>query len=383
MNKGPIFIATLEYPPQHGGIATYLSTLAHALPEGSVQVLAPKQGDTHDADVREHMAIYRRRLLTSWLRPRWLTALFWTNWLTAKEKPSMLVVSHLLPMGTVARLMKQWHGTPYTVILHGMDIANALDAGGRKLAEAKRVLAGATQVVVNSAFTMRLAESAGVSRNRLMLVHPAPTLKPGITYSSAQNAVTREHHGLGRSFLILSVGRLVERKGFDTVIEAVAVLRRKKRDVRLAIAGSGPDRQRLEELCWKAGVAEDVQFLGAVPSEELSALYSTADLFCLVPRSIGPDVEGFGIVYLDAGLMGKPVIASQTGGVPEAVIDGETGLLVPPTDVPALVAAISRMMDDPSFAARLGMQGRQRAEKSFNPVLLTKPLVDFLMQEKP
>lgn len=371
-------LATLEYQPQKGGIATYLSNLVAALPEGRVHVLAPKDGDTHDHDIGQHNLIFRRQMMAPILKARWLSALYWTDWLVRKEQPSVLVVSHVLPMGTVAGIIKRWHATPYVVILHGMDIALALDAGGRKSSQAKEALAGASLVVVNSSFTARLAQSAGVPAERLMIVHPSPSFTAPEIVSPAEVRTTREHYGLGSSHVILTLGRMVRRKGFDTAIQALAVLVKRGEDVMLVVAGDGPDRQHLHELAFTLGVSDRVRFLGPIDHEELPGLYAACDVFVMAARSDGPDVEGFGIVYLEANLLGKPVIGTRTGGVPDAVIDGETGLLVAPSDPDALAHAISKLRQDTGLAARLGMQGRKRAVERFDPAMQMKPLAEFL-----
>ncbi|MEY4722971.1 MAG: hypothetical protein RLZZ324_484 [Candidatus Parcubacteria bacterium] len=377
--KGPVLIATLEYPPQHGGIATYLASLAHMLPVGSVQVLAPESEHARSHDAAEDMPIFRRPLLSRWLRPRWIAALISTAAVVTREKPSVLVVSHLLPMGTVARILKRLCKLPYVVIVHGMDVALALEAGGRKLKAAHAALAEADLVVANSEYTARLAESAGATKRKLMVVNPAPTFALGAgDFTLMRDARTREDLGLHKGFLALSVGRLVERKGFDTLIAAVGILKKHGKAPQLVIVGDGPDRKRLEELAYKEDVLEDVRFLGSVPFSELAAIHAAADCFVLAPRTIGADVEGFGIVYLDAALMGKPSVGTRAGGIPEAVKDGETGILVPPADAPALADALRKIMDDPSYAARLGIQGRARVKRDFDPVALFAPLVDFL-----
>src|SRR5690606_27545645 len=118
-----ILLATLEYPPHKGGIASYLSNVVACFPKGSVTVLANEDGDTHDTDVISDAVIYRRPMLAKWLRPRWLAAWYWTAWVAKREKADMLVVSHLLPMGVIARKLHRSRKLPYVVIVHGMDVA--------------------------------------------------------------------------------------------------------------------------------------------------------------------------------------------------------------------------------------------------------------------
>lgn len=383
-DRGPILILSLEYLPFKGGIATYLGNLARILPAGSVRILAQTEGDTHEYDVQQPMPIFRRRLRRTGFIPSAVNSFFWLTWLARREKPSMVVISHVLPVGLAAWLYFKLTGTPYAVILHGMDIALALEAGGRKRSWAKRVLLDAAVVAANSEFTARLAESAGAPKERLVIAHPSANFAPpelADVHWIRATKEAREHHGLGTGFLILSTARLVKRKGFDTLISAVGLLRQRGREVTLAIAGTGYDRQRLEELAWTEGVTEYVRFLGGIESEELKPLYATCDLFALTPRSIGPDVEGFGIVYLEAGLFAKPVIGTRTGGVSDAVKDGATGLLVPSDDVPAVAEAIAQIMDDPARAVALGSEGRRRAEREFAPERQLAPFIARLLAD--
>ncbi len=159
----PALLITLEYPPQVGGIAVYLSKLVDHLPLERIQVMAPAGPDTHVIDMESAAPIYRRQLLWKWFRPGWLPTLFWTDWVCRKEgDPSAIVVSHLLPMGEVAYWMKNFRHIPYMVIVHGMDAALGLTSGGRKRRAAKRILLSADLVVANSEFTARLVEGFGV-----------------------------------------------------------------------------------------------------------------------------------------------------------------------------------------------------------------------------
>ncbi|HTM68916.1 MAG TPA: glycosyltransferase family 4 protein [Candidatus Binatia bacterium] len=380
-----IILATLDYPPQTGGVATYLANLVACFPKGTMHVLAPETKDraAHEADMRSETPIYRRDMLAKWIRPRWLGAWYWTRWLVKKEKPDLLIVSHLLPMGQIARGFKKKRGIPYAVIVHGMDVALALQSGGAKRKRAKEVLGDAAIVVANSAYSAGLAESAGAPKDKIMIVRPCPSFPSYLTMTPERVAETRQKYGLDPTFTLLTLGRLVARKGFAEAIEAVALLKEKSRTVRLIIAGDGPERQKLQKLVETKGVADRVGFTGKVPDEDVPALMGATDAFVMAPKSIGADVEGFGIVYLEANLMGKPVIGSRAGGVPEAVKDGETGILVEPGDAKAIAAAIERLMDDPTYASLLGEAGRRRVMEEFDWKLQCGPFVNAVMAMGP
>jgi phosphatidylinositol alpha-1,6-mannosyltransferase len=166
--------------------------------------------------------------------------------------------------------------------------------------------------------------------------------------------------------VLLSVGRLVERKGYDDAIRAVASLKRDGKLVQYVIVGDGPDRQRLMDLSYELSVDDRVVFRGAVAREDIPAYYAACDALVAPSRSIGADVEGFGTVYLEANLFRKPVIGCRTGGVTDAVLHEKTGLLVEPNDVHGLTAAIARLMGDPAFAHALGAAGYERVINEFN-----------------
>jgi phosphatidylinositol alpha-1,6-mannosyltransferase len=379
----PALLITLEYPPQVGGIATYLSRMVSCFPEGSIQVLAQKEpnGDAevvaHRADMRSAAPIYRRRLVSRWLKPGWLPAIYYTEWLGRKEGwPSAVIVSHLLPIGLVAQRLKKLRQVPYCVILHGMDAALALQSSGRKREQAKRVLAGADLVVANSRFTANLAESLGAKSDSLMIVHPSPGFTPDYQVEQDTMSSLRERWLVKEDdFLVMSAGRLVERKGYADAIAALAELPDGSRATRLLIVGDGPDRDRLESFAKEKGVADRVIFTGRLPEAELAAAYALSDLFVMTPRGLGPDVEGFGIVYLEANLFGLPVIASRTGGVPDAVVDGQNGLLIDSGDVKGLAEAIERLRRDEGLRRRLGEAGRDRVVNEFHWSDQCRPLV--------
>ncbi|HUG41004.1 MAG TPA: glycosyltransferase family 4 protein [Longimicrobiales bacterium] len=169
----------------------------------------------------------------------------------------------------------------------------------------------------------------------------------------------------GRPFRVLFVGRLVERKGVEHLIAAVARLRA-GRDIELHVVGDGPYRGRLEAAARESGSAGAVRFHGFVSREELSRRFAESDVFVL-PAVVDAkgDVEGLGVVLIEALRYGTPVIASAAGGIVDIVRDGETGLLVPPGDEAALAGAIARLQDDPALAARLVRGGQAHVEREF------------------
>lgn len=360
-----VLLITLEYPPQVGGIAEYLANLVEYLPTDKVNVLAQDVGDSHESDMASSVPVYRKHLLSRRIRPRWLPALWWADWVSRREHPTMTVVSHILPMGRVARFLKWRRGIPYVVIVHGMDVALALSGGWAKRRMAKRILRDAVLVVANSVSTARFVEGADVPKDRIMILPPSPSFPMDISVADDAVRTVQERHALRDTFSLLSVGRLVARKGFADAIRAVARLKDDGVDVRYVVVGDGPEREPLEILAKEEGIEDRVVFAGVVPKEELPAYYAATDVFVMASKSIGADMEGFGTVYLEANLLGKPVIGARAGGVPDAIAHEVSGLLVDPGDVGQLAAAIRRLKDDPALAARLGEQGYARVRKDF------------------
>jgi phosphatidylinositol alpha-1,6-mannosyltransferase len=159
---------------------------------------------------------------------------------------------------------------------------------------------------------------------------------------------------------MVSLCRLVPRKGIDTVLEALPAIFKAVPEVQYIVAGDGPDRTRLERLAERLGVTPLVRFLGLVPDDQVAPLLHMADVFVMPAREERPDVEGFGLVFLEANACGTPVIGSTSGGIPDAVVDGETGLLVPPLAPGPLADAAIRLLNDADLRGRLGRAGRER-----------------------
>jgi phosphatidylinositol alpha-1,6-mannosyltransferase len=168
-----------------------------------------------------------------------------------------------------------------------------------------------------------------------------------------------------RGQVILTVGNLVERKGHDMVIRSLPAVCQRVPEATYLIVGTGPFKERLDELAAELGVRDRVIFAGRVPDDELPDLYAMCDVFAMPSRTLlaSHDVEGFGLVYLEAGACAKPVVAGRSGGIEDAVVDGFTGLVVDPSDVRDIGQALIRLLTDSELRGRLGQQGRDRVEK--------------------
>lgn len=331
-------LATSDLPPRRGGVARYHAALLRALDP--------------------HVNVYHMSAQRHWT---WL--LLSLPWVYRRAHAEVLLVGEVLPIGTVAWVLRMVMGMPYMVICHGLDLRNASRVP-RKAWLARHVLRHADRIIVNSVFTHTLAVHLGADQQKIQVVLPPIGVTPQLE-RPASIAPVRAEEGLHHARIIYSVGRLIPRKGFDTLIRAVALLQRSFPRAILAIAGDGPDRGRLEALARSERIA--VRFLGDLSDAGLAAWYDACDVFALLPRELpNGDVEGFGIVYAEAGAFGKPVLGTRSGGAAEAVIDGENGLLVPPNDPIAASAALATLLRDHELADRLGVSGARRARELFS-----------------
>ncbi len=275
----------------------------------------------------------------------------------------LVLLDPALPLG----LIGPWLSHPYGLVLHGAEVTvpGRLPASRGLLAH---VLRGARIIVAAGDYAADEARRA-VRRDDLPIV----VVPPGVDITRFrplerdERDAARRRHGLPLdAVVVLGASRLVPRKGFDVLIEAVARLRHGRPNLVLAISGSGRDRDRLGRIAAKAGL--DVRFLGRVPDDELAPLYGAADVFAAPCRNRwgGLEQEGFGIVFVEAAAAGVPEVAGASGGTDEAVADGETGFVVSmPSDVEAVAAAVGRLVDDADLRRRMGQAARARAVALF------------------
>lgn len=207
------------------------------------------------------------------------------------------------------------------------------------------------RIIAISSYTRCLLLDWGVPPEKISIVHPSISSDLKMTRRKKSDAGKRK---------LLTVARLVERKGIQTVLEAIA--RMKSETIEYHIVGEGPFKPALERRAKELGLNGAVTFHGNVPPEERLRLFAECDLFVMAPHETGDgDVEGFGIVYLEAGAFGKPVIGSRSGGVSDAVLDGQTGVLVESGNTAAVHDAIATLLADEGRRARLGSNGREWA----------------------
>lgn len=315
-------LVTTDYLPSRGGVARYYSSLVAHMPAGSVEVLVPKPGR---------------------IWPRWLP---WLATIRAASQGCDVVwVGQLLPVGTVAWILRLLGGKRYVVSTHGMDVLLPLGNIWKRWL-ATRILRGAAKITANSRFTANvIGRRYRIQPERITVVYPAPAELPDATRVESDQPT------------LLAVGRLVRRKGFDLLIQAMEQIWKQEPEARLQIIGGGPERSELQAAAAASSQPDKVQLLGNVDDVQLAEAYSRAWVFVLPARSEGADVEGFGMVCVEAAARGVPVVASATGGIPEAVEDGRSGTLVPAGDTPSLAVAIAGLLADEPRRASMSASG--------------------------
>lgn len=373
----PHLLVTNDFPPRTGGIQSYLWELWRRLPlDGSEVLTTPYPGSAaFDEEQRYTVTRSRERVLLP--RPSL------TRRVRARAGAigaGLVVLDPALPAGWIGPRL----GLPYGVVVHGAELTvPARLPGARSLL--RPVLAGAELLVAAGEYpaaeARRLLGSAGPDEGPTMVVVP-----PGVDtrrfrpLTKAERDGERARLGVGATDrLVVSMSRLVPRKGMDVLIAASSLLVGDYPDLMVLIAGTGRDRGRLERLV--RHLRAPVRLLDRVHDDHLPGLLGAADIFAMLCRSRwgGLEQEGFGIVFLEAAACGVPQVAGESGGSADAVVHGETGLVVGrPADPVAAVAALRHLLDDADLRRRMGEAARRRAVDVFDYDLLASQLTAAL-----
>ena len=356
-------LVTNDYPPKVGGIQVYLHELWRRLPaQRAVVLTASSDSAAAEFDAGADVVIERvPQSLLFFPTPRVLRQI---RDAVTRHNPDLVILDPAWPLG----LLGPFVGRPFGVILHGAEVT--IPGRVPLLSNTLRYVLTRAQVAV-SAGTYPEAEARRNAKGRLAPIVQVP---PGVDTtrfvplpSDAFASIRRELGLEEGSFLIASYSRLVPRKGMDVLIRAAALLREEIPDLEVAIGGSGRDRDRLERLA--SDLDAPVTFLGRVSDDALPGWLAASDLMVMACRSrwLGLEQEGFGIVFAEASACGIPVIAGRSGGSHDAVVHGETGLIVEnPRSEEELAAAILALYRDPQLRHTMGEAGRRYAESTFD-----------------
>ena len=345
-----VALLTLDFPPGVGGVQRYLFEVAQGLAAtDDVVVVTPTNGALPAA------SSFRRLHLASAGVAAWVRAL-------RSERCTHVVVGHAHPRLLLAAALAR-RGR-YACIAHGNDYLAAQGYWHKPLFN--RLLGAARPLITVSDANAQRLQKLGLS---------APlVIRPGTDPQRFMPAATER----GGAPVLLTIARLITRKGIDLVLRTLPALLVEFPALRYHVAGAGPEQSPLEALATSLNIAHAVRFLGAVTDDEIPVLYRSADIFVLPTRDEGVSVEGFGIAYLEASASGLPVVAARSGGAVDAVRDGESGLLVPPDDPGALTEALRNLLRDPLLRAGIGQNGRRWIEEEMNWARVTRELAAAL-----
>jgi phosphatidyl-myo-inositol dimannoside synthase len=363
-----VLIVTNDYPPRSGGIQSFVHALACRLPADGVVVYAPAWDGAAEFDARLPFPVVRHpgslMLPVPGVRDR-------AKALLAEHGCDTVVFGAAAPLGLLAPSLRRAGARRLVAITHGHEAGWAALPGARRLL---RRIGDEVDVVTYLAeyFRVRVARALSPAAAARM-ARLAPGVDPAEFRPGAGGTEVRKRLGIDPDRpVVVCVSRMVARKGQDTLIRAwPQVLARSSAaglpGPLLMLVSDGPYRPQLERLAASTGVADSVLFTGAVGWDELPAYYDAGDIFAMPCRTRrgGLDVEGLGIVYLEASAAGLPVIGGDSGGAPDAIQDGETGYVVPGGSAGAVADRISQLLADPAGAAAMGDKGQAWIEREW------------------
>ena len=352
-----VLIVTNDYPPRRGGIQSFVHALAQRLPADGVVVYAPAWPGSTEFDAALPFPVIRHPGSLMLPVPSVATR---SCALLAEHGCDRVLFGAAAPLGLLAPRLRAAGAQRIVGLTHGHEAGWAALPGARSLL---RRIGEEVDVLTFLAeyFRIRLARALSADAAARM-VRLAPGVDPAEFHRGTGGARIRVQLGIAPDRpVVVCVSRMVPRKGQDTLIRAWPVVRaHAPGDPLLMLVGDGPYQSRLDALARQLGVADSVLFTGPVSRDDLPAYYDAGNLFAMPCRTRrgGLDVEGLGIVYLEAAATGLPVIAGDSGGAPDAVIDGETGYVVPGHNIRALADRLTQLLADPAGAAAMGDKGR-------------------------
>lgn len=353
-------LVTNDFPPKLGGIQSYLWELWRRLPAGRSAILTTAHAGAAAFDAVQPMPVTRARHKVLLPTPSLVAQV---NQAAERVGASLVVLDPALPVGLIGPHLR----VPYAVVLHGAEVTvpRRLPLTRPLL---KRVLGSAELLIAAGAYPAAEARRVcGPDGPPVVEVPPGVDTDRFVPLAPDDKERWRTKLGLPGGPLVVSVSRLVPRKGMDVLIEATSRLARTRPGLTLAIAGGGRDRDRLERLVNRFDAP--VRFLGRVGDDDLPGLYGCGDVFAMVCRNrwAGLEQEGFGIVFMEAAACAVPQVAGDSGGAADAVADGETGVVVRrPTDPAAVALALAGLIDRPEHVRRQGELARRRAVAEFS-----------------
>ena len=363
-----LLVLTELFLPTKGGTAVWAAEVYKRLGGKGIHIVTADVPGADEVDSVHPNTVHRIDLKrVAWLRPESLgmyAKFFFKSLLLAlTHRFDALHAFRALPEGLVAWLVARLTFRPVVIYAHGEELTTW--GRGGKYKAMRFALRHADRVIANSTYTRDTLATMGVDPHRIRLVHPGVDLarfRPGLDTTGLRESLGIAAHDK----LVFAIGRLSRRKGFDRLVEAVARLRNEGMPVRCVLAGIGEDAEYLDGFIVNLSMNGIVHRIGPVAEADLPRWMNACDLFVMPNREINGDTEGFGMVFIEAGACGKPVVGGRAGGVPSAVEDGVTGLLVNGDDAEDVHRGVKRLLSEPAWARGLGEAGMLRARERFS-----------------
>ncbi len=358
-------IITLEYPPEIGGIASYTYNLAKNMPVGDTVVYTAKIAGDTDFDKKNPWKTVRGKPFSMFLWPRWVKMLVEIWGLVEKEKIQRIYVHHALPVGYVAYLLKKFKKIPFVIFFHGTDLELGIKNKKNKL---KKICVAADKIIVNSNFLKNKFQSAFEDlKKEITVVYPCPDDIFLQRASETEIKKLKSQLALEGKEVIITVARMTEGKGYPHLIRLLPKILEKVPNLVWLIVGDGPKKDEIIKSIQKNYLQNVTRFIGKLPYTELPKYYQLADLMVLLTH---PDEssseEAWGTAFVEAAASGLPVVAGRAGGVEEAVLHMQTGLVVDVYQDQSIVSAVSELLRNTDFAKQMGKAGMERVIQEFN-----------------
>ena len=373
-----ILMITVDFPPHKDGVSTVAREIAGYLADNGrvLSVMGPADEGAAEFDARQDYPVIRTPGY-HWGYLRFFPLLFYLPFVLLRYRVRRIIAMNIAYGGILSYLLSLLFRIPYVTFAYGFEFCKFENNFFLKRLYLA-IYGRSRRVIAISRFVRRRLIEFGVPAEKIVIISPA--VDPDKFHPATVPEKSRLRYKSKEGKILLSVSRLVKRKGHDMVIKALPRVRSVVPHILYLIVGVGPEEGNLRRLVSETGVEDCVEFLNSVPNEELLHLYNLSDVFIMVSREIEDEgqVEGFGIVYLEANACGKPVIGGWSGGVEDAVLNGATGLLVDPLDPGEVAQAIIKLLTDTSYAEELGKNGRRRVEEELNWKTTCRKLSHYL-----
>jgi phosphatidylinositol alpha-1,6-mannosyltransferase len=366
-------VVTNDFPPRQGGIQTFVAALLARRPPDSIVVLASDSPGSAEHDAALPYPVVRRP--TGMLLPTRATARAAVD-LARRHGCDSAFFGAAAPLGLLAPALRDAGVRHLVGATHGHETGWVALPGSRQLMQ--RIASRLDVLTYISDYTRGRLAPALDGRTRLA------QLSPGVDVDrftpDADGAAVRRRHGLGEAPVVVCVSRLVARKGQDVLVEGWPRVLARHPGARLLLVGGGPAENSLRRTVDRKGLAHSVVLTGPVPAGELAPYYAAGNVFAMPCRTrrAGLDVEGLGMVFLEAAACGRPVVAGTSGGAPEAVQDGVTGHVVDPRSPEVVADTIADLLADPARAAAMGRAGRAWVEQRWSWTTIAATFADLL-----